>query len=375
MAPVVLALRSAGIPYRLISSGQHPDLVKQALDAFDLRVDEDLNAFDSGTSLSMRIALMLPRLNDSLSRVQTDLVLVHGDTATAFSAALAAAHLCIPVVHVEAGLRSGDTGNPFPEEYYRRLVCQVSALHCAPTPAARRALLQEGVHAASIVVSGNPIVDAIRLIGITPRTGVGEDRRRQLLITCHRRESWGGRYREVCAAASELAARADTTVKFILHPNPDLRDVAASILGPGTRVEVMEPLAYPSFLALLRQAYLVLTDSGGVQEEAVTLGRPVLVLRNTTERREGLLLGNARVVGTGRSTIVATAIELIEDRDAYLRMATPSVAYGDGFASQRIVAAIMRRFGRESNDGRRSFARSKASSPKKIDDFQRLPGE
>jgi UDP-N-acetylglucosamine 2-epimerase (non-hydrolysing) len=368
MAPVALAFRSAGIPYRLICSGQHPDLVKQALDAFSLRVDVDLNAFHSGASLNMQIALMLPRLNDALSSVKTDLVFVHGDTATAFSAALAAAHLRIPVVHVEAGLRTGDTGDPFPEEFYRRLVSQVSALHCAPTRAARRALLREGIPAVSIIVSGNPIVDAIRLMGVTPRTELADEHRRHLLITCHRRESWGRRYREVCAAALELAERADTTVKFVLHPNPELRDLATSILGPSTRVEVLEPLAYPSFLALLKQAYLVLTDSGGVQEEAATLGRPVLVLRTTTERREGLILGSARVVGTDRSTIVATATELIEDRDAYLKMATASAVYGDGFASERIVAAIMRYFGSESNDGRGSLARSKASCSKAIDD-------
>ena len=347
LAPLVLALRAhADVEVQIWCSGQHPSWACEMLAYFGLRPDLVLDLPPRTAALAQLCSMMLGRLQEAIEDTRPDVVVVQGDTATAFSGALAAAYAGLPVVHVEAGLRSSDRRMPFPEEAHRRAIAQFTALHCAPTLKAADTLLAEGFHPGEILESGNTVIDALRLIArLTPANDpVAERGCPMILLTCHRRESWGAPYRSVCAAARRLALRNDCEIVFVVHPNPELAQVARDLLQDCPRVRLVPPLGYPDFMHMVRHATLVLTDSGGVQEEAAALGTPLLILRHTTERPEGVEAGTARLIGTDEDVIVSSVQDLFDHPAGLAAMRIPCTLYGDGFAAERIAAAILSRW-------------------------------
>jgi UDP-N-acetylglucosamine 2-epimerase (non-hydrolysing) len=353
MAPVVHELRRHDdIEPRLIVTGQHREMLDQVLAAFDLRPDLDLDLMRPGAGLAELTARLIGALDEALAAERPDLVLVQGDTTTAFVGGLAAFYRQIPVGHIEAGLRSGDRYDPFPEELNRRLAGALSTLHFAPTDRARANLRREGVADEAICLTGNTAIDALRytLARLPPPPPASA--RRLILMTLHRRENWGARMRSVCAAVRDvLTERDDVEVVLPMHRNPVVREAIQAVLGGCERVELTEPLDYPGLVDLQRRAYLVMTDSGGIQEEAPSLGKPILVLRETTERPEGVEAGCARLVGTDRARVRAEALRLLDDPVAYRAMARVSNPYGDGHAAERIVAAVRARLGSPASVG------------------------
>jgi UDP-N-acetylglucosamine 2-epimerase (non-hydrolysing) len=341
MAPVVQALRrSARLRVRLLLTGQHRALLDGALADFALAGDLDLEVMRPGQTLSGLTARILERLDPILESEAPALVLAQGDTTTVMATAIACVHRRIPFGHVEAGLRTGDLANPFPEEFNRLVATRAAALHFAPTALARDALLREGVDPASIHLTGNTVIDALldmasRLPPAMPVTG------RSVLMTLHRRESFGEGAARVLGAVRRLCdAFPDLRIVYPVHPNPLVRGPAFEILGGHPQVELAEPLPYPALVAALARCTLVMTDSGGLQEEAPALGKPVLVLREATERPEAVALGVARLVGTDPERILAEASRLLTDPAAYLAMARGGSPYGDGHAAERIAAVV-----------------------------------
>jgi UDP-N-acetylglucosamine 2-epimerase (non-hydrolysing) len=351
LAPVILAMRRhpALFRVRICTTGQHPDWALAMLAAADLTPDHNLSVHRRGQSLTDLSIAILSGMQSLLALSQPDVVIVQGDTVTAFAAALAAAHARIPVVHVEAGLRSGSRSAPFPEEMYRQCITRLADLHCAPTQLAKHNLIAERVPSRDITLCGNTVIDALRTIStMAPPTFLPVGRsadRRLLLFTCHRRENWEAPFEAICAAAMRLAERDDVEIVFVLHPNPALISVAKRVLNSGGNLQIMPPLDYATFVWLLSHAYLVLSDSGGVQEEAAALGTPLLVLRETTERMEGVITGTARVVGTSETVIIHAAVELLDDPMKHVAMQIPCTQYGDGYAADRIIDAILNRWG------------------------------
>jgi UDP-N-acetylglucosamine 2-epimerase (non-hydrolysing) len=353
MAPVVRALRR--VPERFEShvcvTAQHRTMLDQVLEVFELKADIDLDLMVPGQSPASIAAGILDRLPPLLRRVQPDIVLVQGDTTTSFAAAFAAFQERMPTGHVEAGLRTGDRWQPFPEEMNRVLTTRIAALHFAPTPAARDALLREGIAAGDIYLTGNTVIDALlqtvraEYQFRTPALAGLDPARRVVLVTTHRRESFGAPLRSICAAIRTLAARFPE-LQFVLpvHPNPEVKGTVEELLCDLPGMRLIAPVDYLEFVHLVSRADLVLTDSGGIQEEAPSLGKPVLVLREVTERPEGVAAGTALVVGTDQERIVAAASELLTSPEAYARMANAVNPYGDGRASERIVAALADRF-------------------------------
>jgi UDP-N-acetylglucosamine 2-epimerase (non-hydrolysing) len=354
MAPVVRALREAPTRFESLVcvSAQHRTMLDQVLEVFDLEADIDLDLMVPGQSPAGIAAGILERLPPLLRRVQPDVILVQGDTTTTFAAAFAAFLEKVPTGHVEAGLRTGDRWQPFPEEMNRVLTTRIAALHFAPTPAARDALLVEGVPAADIYLTGNTVIDALLQTVRpdyrfrTPALAALDPGRRLVLVTTHRRESFGPPLRSICAAIRELAGRFPE-LEWVLpvHPNPEVKATVEELLCDLPGMHLIPPVDYLEFVHLMSRADLVLTDSGGVQEEAPSLGKPVLVLREVTERPEGVLAGTALVVGTDRARIVAAASELLTSPEAYARMANAVNPYGDGRASERILTALADRLG------------------------------
>jgi UDP-N-acetylglucosamine 2-epimerase (non-hydrolysing) len=342
MAPIVHELRrQPDLEARVIVTAQHREMLDQVLAAFEVRPDLDLDLMRAGASLAEMTARLISALDAALAAERPDVVLVQGDTTTAFVAGLAAFYRQIPVGHVEAGLRSGDRYDPFPEEVNRRLAGIVSTLHFAPTERARANLRREGIPAESIWLTGNTAIDALHytLARLPPAPAAAP--RRLVLMTLHRRENWGARMRSVCQAVDDvLLERGDVEVVLPMHRNPVVREAIREVLGGRERVELTEPLDYPLLVDLQRRAYLVMTDSGGIQEEAPSLGKPILVLRETTERPEGIEAGCARLVGTDRARVRAEALRLLDDPAAYAAMARVANPYGDGRAAERIVAAV-----------------------------------
>jgi UDP-N-acetylglucosamine 2-epimerase (non-hydrolysing) len=352
LAPVIAALsgRPRDVACTVVATAQHRGMLDQVLETFGIEPDYDLDIMTSGQSPTRVASLVLDGLDPVLERVQPDWMLVQGDTTTVMAASLAAFHRRVKVGHVEAGLRSGDRDNPFPEEINRRVAGAVADLHFAPTEGAREALLRESVEPWRIAVTGNTVIDALLSVVRKPRPPIGgalrevwDGDRRIVLMTAHRRESFGPPLREVFHAVRELARRFsdDTTVVYPVHPNPNVTAAAYEMLGGIDNVLLTEPLDYLVFAHLMGRAHLILTDSGGIQEEAPSLAKPVLVLRSVTERPEGVAAGTARLVGTDREMIVAAATELLTDAEAYGRMARASNPYGDGHASGRIAEAIL----------------------------------
>ncbi len=354
MAPVVRALRGAADRFEshVCVSAQHRAMLDQVLDVFDLKADVDLDLMVPGQTPAGIAAGILDRLPPLLRRLRPDIVLVQGDTTTTFAASFAAFLERIPTGHVEAGLRTGDRWQPFPEEMNRVLTTRIAAMHFAPTGAARDALLGEGVPAADVYLTGNTVIDALlqtvraEYRFRTAALAALDPDRRLVLVTTHRRESFGGPLRSICAAIRELAVRFPE-LQFVLpvHPNPEVKLTVETLLCDLPGMHLIPPVDYLEFVHLLARADLVLTDSGGLQEEAPSLGKPVLVLREVTERPEGVAAGTARVVGTDRERIVAAASELLTSSEAYARMANAVNPYGDGRASERIVTALAERLG------------------------------
>jgi UDP-N-acetylglucosamine 2-epimerase (non-hydrolysing) len=351
MAPVVDALQKAPSRFEsiLCVSAQHRAMLDQVLGVFGLQADHDLDLMTAGQSPAEVTARVLESLPPLLRQIKPDVLLVQGDTMTTFAAAFAAYLERIPSGHVEAGLRTGDRYQPFPEEMNRVMTSRLASIHFAPTEQARAALLAEGIPPADVHLTGNTVIDA--LLGTVrqdytfrlPQLASLDPRRRVVLVTTHRRESFGAPLRSTCAAIRELAHRFPD-LQFVLpvHPNPEVKGTVEQLLCDLPGMYLIPPVDY---VELMNRSYLVLTDSGGVQEEAPSLGKPVMVLREVTERPEGVAAGTAVVVGTDRDRIVSVASELLTSKEAYDRMANAVNPYGDGRASGRIVAALEQRFG------------------------------
>jgi UDP-N-acetylglucosamine 2-epimerase (non-hydrolysing) len=327
-------------------------MLDQVLEVFALHADHDLEIMTPGQTPAGVAARVLDRLPPLLREVRPDVLLVQGDTMTTFASSFAAYLEQIPSCHVEAGLRTGDRYHPFPEEMNRVLTTRLADLHFAPTATARDRLLAEGVPAANVVLTGNTVIDAL-LATVkpdyqfrTPALAALDGRSRVVLVTTHRRESFGAPLEGICTAVADLVAGfPDIEVVLPVHPNPNVKRTVEAVLCDAPRVHLIPPVDYVEFVHLMARAHLILTDSGGVQEEAPSLGKPVLVLRETTERPEGVEAGTAVVVGTDRGRIVETAGRLLSSDEAYRRMANAVSPYGDGKASERIVGALERRYG------------------------------
>ncbi len=356
MAPVVAALRrEPRVRTRVIVTAQHRDMLDDVLRVFRIRPDLDLDIMRPAQSLTDVTVRGFQGLERAFQRLRPDLVLVHGDTTTTLVAGLSAFYQRIPVGHVEAGLRTYDYDHPFPEEMNRRLADALATLHFAPTATSRRALLAERIPPKSVFVTGNTVIDALLTVAGRPHAfsaagGVGRALkaargRRIILVTAHRRESWGAPFAGICRALARIASRGDAAVIYPVHPNPNVRRPARAILGRARNVHLLPPLDYPDLVHLMKRAHLVLTDSGGLQEEAPSLGKPVLVMREVTERPEAVRAGTARVVGTREDRIVRETARLLDDDRAWRAMAERVNPYGDGRAAARTVQVILHHFG------------------------------
>jgi UDP-N-acetylglucosamine 2-epimerase (non-hydrolysing) len=347
LAPVHQELSRRGTPVQVIVTGQHRGLLDQMLAVFGMTPDVDLDLMQEGQTLGAVTCGALSGLQETFHRLRPRVVLVQGDTTTVLGGALAAFYERIPVGHVEAGLRTNDKASPFPEEINRRLTDVLSDVYFAATRRSRHNLLGEGVAANAVYVTGNPVVDALRYV-VDQDPPLPESLRwvddldgRLLLTTAHRRENLGVPFSRICQALQEIVERyPDLTVLWPLHPNPLVTKSAHELLDGVDRVVLCEPLDYLGFVPLMARADLILTDSGGVQEEAPALGVPVLVARDTTERPEGIEAGVARLVGTETETIVAEASRILDSPAEYRRMAETGCPYGDGHAAERICDAL-----------------------------------
>lgn len=354
MAPVVKELRRRAGEFEqvVVATAQHRELLDQVLSAFAIEPDVDLNLMQHDQSLSDFASRSLHALSKLFSELKPRAVLIQGDTTTVMTAALAAFYSNISVGHVEAGLRSFDRRNPFPEEINRRVASCLVDMHFAPTEGARRNLLNEGTAEEDIFVTGNTIVDALKSISLE---GDFEDERlgrldlegkRMLLVTAHRRENHGEPLRSICRGLRMIAERFDDVeIVYPVHPNPNVMRMVDEELAPVERVSLVDPVSYKDLLRLMDRCYLILTDSGGMQEEAPSLHKPVLVLRGVTERPEVVEAGAGRLVGTDSARIAEAAGELLSDPREYRKMSEAENPFGDGLAAQRIVDALARRFG------------------------------
>jgi len=352
LAPVILALRAAdGVRCDVVSSGQHGDMLRQALHGFGIAPDHDMALMRPGQTLTHITAGTLHGLAPFLMKAKPDWLVVQGDTTTAFAAALAGFYARTPVAHVEAGLRTGNPLAPWPEEVNRRLIARLATRHFAPTPLAAANLRGEGVGADTITVTGNTGIDALLMVArrvmgdntMAERFGFLDSSRRLILVTGHRRENFEGGLDRIAGAVAELAGRGDVQVVFALHPNPRAAAPARAALAHLPHVHLLPPQDHSAFVWLMQRAVLVITDSGGVQEEAPSLGRPVLVTRDESDRPEAIAAGTARLVGTDGATLLHEATRLLDDPEAWRDMAQAGNPYGDGAAAPRIVAALLQR--------------------------------
>lgn len=347
MAPVIKELRRFPTKFQpvVIITAQHREMLDQVLQLFQIVPDYDLNIMQNRQSLFDISSLTLQRLKPILEREKPTLVLVQGDTTTTFAAALASFYLKIPVGHVEAGLRTKDIYQPFPEEMNRRMTSILSSFHFAPTKDAKESLLKEGISEEKIYVTGNTVIDALLSVIKENYTfnhpvlsRIEFDSSKIILVTVHRRESWGTPLRDICKAIGEIVlVRDDIEVVFSVHRNPEVQQVVRSVLKDNCRVHLVEHLDYESFVQLMNKSYLILTDSGGIQEEAPSLGKPVLVLRDVTERTEGIEAGTAKLVGRESRSIVEETLKLLCDSASYDKMARAVNPYGDGQAAKKIL--------------------------------------
>lgn len=354
MAMVARALDAAkGVEHRICATAQHREMLDSVLSVFELRPDYDLDVMVPDQDLTHTTNAVLTGMAPILADFQPDRLLVQGDTTTTVAAALAAFYAKVPVGHVEAGLRSGDPAMPWPEEMNRQLTDRLSDRHYAPTQQARKNLLAEGFDDDGILVTGNTGIDALlyvkQRLNDDPKlrgsacAGVPwrrEASRRMILVTAHRRENLGPGLERVCAALKRLAMRDDVDIVYPVHPNPNVSGPVRSALADHPRIHLMSPVDYVSFVYLMVEAYIIITDSGGIQEEAPSVGRPVLVMRDLTERPEGVRAGTARLVGTNPDCIVSAAERLLDGEDVYAAMSRVHNPYGDGRAGGRIVETL-----------------------------------
>lgn len=356
MAPVVLELQKHADRIQTIVAvtAQHRQMLDQVLDLFQITPDYDLDIMSQGQTLYDITTKSLMGLKDVLAKEKPDLVLVHGDTTTTFAGALASYYQQVPVGHVEAGLRTGDIYSPFPEEMNRKLTGAIAAIHFAPTATAKANLLKENVNPSHIYVTGNTVIDAL-MTTVAGDYDFGDDLKdvdfqnhRVILLTTHRRENLGEPMRHIYKALRRIIEEIpDTEIVFPVHRNPLVRKVVEEELAGVDRIHLIDPMEYEPFANLMSLSSLVLTDSGGIQEEAPSLGKPVLVLRNTTERPEAVEAGTVRLIGTDKDVVYAETKRLLTDQAAYDAMSNAVNPYGDGKASQRIVQAILHAFAGE----------------------------
>lgn len=356
MAPVVLELQKHADRIQTIVAvtAQHRQMLDQVLDLFQITPDYDLDIMSQGQTLYDITTKSLMGLKDVLAKEKPDLVLVHGDTTTTFAGALASYYQQVPVGHVEAGLRTGDIYSPFPEEMNRKLTGAIAAIHFAPTATAKANLLKENVNPSHIYVTGNTVIDAL-MTTVAGDYDFGDDLKdvdfqnhRVILLTTHRRENLGEPMRHIYKALRRIIEEIpDTEIVFPVHRNPLVRKVVEAELSGVDRIHLIDPMEYEPFANLMSLSSLVLTDSGGIQEEAPSLGKPVLVLRNTTERPEAVEAGTVRLIGTDKDVVYAETKRLLTDQAAYDAMSNAVNPYGDGKASQRIVQAILHAFAGE----------------------------
>jgi len=357
MAPLALALAADDrFDAKVCVTGQHREMLDQVLDLFAIQPDFDLNIMKPGQDLTDVTTAILQGMKAVFSAFKPDIVLVHGDTATTFGATLAAYYQQIPVAHVEAGLRTGNLYSPWPEEANRKLTGVLAKLHFAPTETSQANLLREGIDPNNIIVTGNTVIDALldvvkrldlekalRAKAASP-TAFLESSRKLILVTGHRRESFGGGFERICQALMEVAQQhSDVDVVYPVHLNPNVREPVNRLLTGIDNVHLIEPLDYLPFVHLMSRAHIILTDSGGIQEEAPSLGKPVLVMRDTTERPEAVAAGTVKLVGTDVANIVRELNRLLVDQDAYQAMSYAHNPYGDGQACQRILEALLTR--------------------------------
>lgn len=350
LAPLIRELQSDPVRFRtsVCVTTQHRSMLNQVLTTFEITPDYDLHVMQDGQDLFQVTTRCLERLRPVLEQERPDWVLVQGDTTTTFVAALAACYMRIRIGHVEAGLRTGDKSQPFPEEMNRRLTSHLGNLHFALNSRSKQNLLREGIPEQSIHVTGNTGTDALfylreRSASVFPSIPGLQNWRGEkplVLVTCHRRESFGEGFKRVCQALRQIALRGDVDLIYPVHLNPNVQQPVKSILGDLPNVFLIDPLDYVPFVALMDRALLILTDSGGIQEEAPSLGKPVLVMREVTERPETVEAGTAKLVGTDQEKIVAETVRLLEDRSEYARMSRIYNPYGDGQASGRIVRIL-----------------------------------
>ncbi len=344
MAPVILALRrDPAFRCTVLATAQHREMMDQVLSLFGIVPDIDLDIMQPNQGLTGLTGRLLLRLEDVMRDVRPDIVLAQGDTTTVLTTALAAFHAGVPFGHVEAGLRTGDMRSPFPEEMNRVMTAHMARWHFAPTEEAARHLREERYRDAAIHVTGNTVIDALHLVRQRSAETAREPRgnRRTILVTLHRRENFGEPLQRICGALDRLLAdNADIDLHLPMHPNPNVRLMIEAHFQGRDRVRLTEPMGYSDFVAAMDGAYLILSDSGGVQEEAPSLGKPVLVLRETTERPEAVAAGVTALVGTETEAIRSTTQTLLDDPAAYARMVTHRSPYGDGKASERILKVL-----------------------------------
>lgn len=353
MAPVVKALKaSPQLHTEVCVTAQHRQMLDQVLELFEIVPEHDLNIMQVGQDLTDITSNILFGLRKLFQQQRYDLLLVHGDTTTAIAASLAAFYAKIPVAHVEAGLRTGNMSAPWPEEMNRCLVGRIAQLHFAPTERARQSLLQENISDAHIMVTGNTVIDALVQVveklnnnqplrqELAQRFTFLDSDKRLICVTGHRRENFGDGFERICQALNTLGQRHDVQIVYPVHLNPAVQEPVRRILAANPNIFLLEPLDYLPFVYLMSQSYLIITDSGGVQEEAPSLGKPVLVMRDTTERPEAVAAGTVKLVGTDSAQIIAAATQLLDDPASYQTMAQALNPYGDGFASTRILQAI-----------------------------------
>jgi len=354
LAPLAHELKAReGVDCRICVTAQHREMLDQVMDFFDLQADWDLDLMQKGQSLAGLSARILQSLEPVVEEFQPDWAIVQGDTSTCMVSALLAFYHQVRIAHVEAGLRTGDKFSPFPEEINRRITSVLADLHLAPTERNRDALIQEGIPAGDILLSGNTVIDALLLARdrvkrnppaslATLLADLGE--RRMVLITGHRRESFGDGFEQICNAIRELALRfPGEAFVYPVHLNPRVQEPVHRLLSDLPNVWLVDPQPYPEFVTLMERSHLLLSDSGGVQEEAPSLGKPVLVMRNHTERQEGVDAGTARLVGNDRERIVSAVVELLENPEAWRSMSEAHNPYGDGKACAGIADALLER--------------------------------
>lgn len=361
LAPVINELKRRDADVRVCVTGQHREMLDQVLEHFEIRPDLDLNVMTDGQTLEQLTSIMTTELASAYEQEQPDIVVMQGDTTTVMAAAMAAFYAGIDVAHVEAGLRSHDMRSPFPEEFNRRVVSLVATYHFAPTPVAEAQLIEEGVDPSHIWMTGNTIIDALvetaerpitaRATEMLETAGVGVSGgaeseemggRRLIFVTAHRRENFGAGIEEICDGVKRIVgAHPDATVIYPVHMNRNVAEPVSRMLGGEDRVHLTEPLDYATTVHLMKHATLILTDSGGIQEEAPTLGKPVLVMRTETERPEGIEAGTAILTGPSADRIAEAAGLLLSDRAAYEEVATAVNPYGDGLAASRIADSLL----------------------------------